>query len=367
MDMPLTRDFHRLVTKKIPLIDVRAPVEFEKGAFPTAVNLPLMNDQEREAVGIRYKNNGNEAAVKLGHTLVSGDVKERRIAAWQAFIDKHPDAVLYCFRGGQRSRISQQWLHERGYPVARIEGGYKAFRNYLLHELETMEGRFTPLLLGGRTGSGKTLLLHKIEQMVDLEGLAKHRGSAFGKKIEPQPTQINFENLLAFDLLQKLDKGFRHLLFEDEGKNVGRVYLPEKFFQTIAKAGLIILETPLPERVEITFDEYVTLAQQEYLHFFGEKEGLKKWAETIIDSMDRIARRLGSERHLRLRAIFDEALAQQKKSGKTDMHAEWIRILLEEYYDPMYDYQLGKKSNEILFRGDSKAVLEYINNFSTRL
>jgi tRNA 2-selenouridine synthase len=337
-------------------------VEFAKGAFPTAVNLPLMSDQEREAVGIRYKNNGNEAAVKLGYQLVSGDIKEMRITAWQHFIQKHPHALLYCFRGGQRSRISQQWLHERGYPITRIEGGYKAFRNYLLTELETMEGRFRPLLLGGRTGSGKTVLLRKIAHMIDLEGIAKHRGSAFGKKIEPQPTQIDFENRLAFDLIQKLHKGYRHLVFEDEGKNVGRVYLPEKFFQTIAKAGVVILETPLDERVEITFTEYVTLAQKEYLEYFGESEGVQKWADTIGGSIDRIERRLGSERHRRLKAIFDDALKEQMDTQKTEQHKAWIKILLKEYYDPMYDYQLSKKSNKILFRGEKEAVETYLNN-----
>ncbi len=366
MDLPLTDDFERLVTENIPLIDVRAPVEFARGAFPSAVNLPLMNDKEREAVGIRYKNNGNEAAVKLGHQLVSGEIKEARIDAWQHFIDTHPSAVLYCFRGGQRSRISQQWLHERGYPITRIKGGYKAFRNYLLHALETMEGRFTPILLGGRTGSGKTLLLHEIDHMVDLEGLAKHRGSAFGRKIEPQPTQINFENSLAFDLIQKLHAGYTHLVFEDEGKNVGRLYLPEKFFQTIAKAGLVILETPLHERVQITFDEYVTLAQQEYMKHYGETEGLMQWAKSITDSLDRIQRRLGSERHREVLQIFKEAYRLQLNEGSTEAHKKWIEPLLRDYYDPMYDYQLQKRGIKPIFRGDRNEVKAFLDTLLSK-
>ena len=359
MDLPLYHDFKRLVTEKIPLIDVRAPVEFDRGAFPTAVNLPLMNDKEREMVGIRYKNNGNEAAVKLGHELVSGSVKEERIAAWIDFIEKHPNAMLYCFRGGQRSRISQQWLHERGYPVVRIAGGYKAFRNYLLSEMEQMEGRFTPVLLGGRTGSGKTLLLHKIANSIDLEGLARHRGSAFGRHIIPQPTQIDFENLLAFALLQKLEEGYQNLILEDEGKNVGRLYVPAKLSEHIAQGGLVILETTLHERVEITFDEYVTQAQKEYREYYAQ-EGEEKWAQTIRNSIDRIQRRLGGKRHKEISELFENAFRAQKKEQNFQLHKLWIEPLLRDYYDPMYDYQLSKRENRILFKGDKEAVEEYL-------
>ena len=361
MALPLFDDFAALVREEIPLIDVRAPVEFAKGAFPTAVNLPLMNDKERELVGIRYKNNGNAAAVQLGHELVSGAVKEARIKAWTDFIDTHPDAMLYCFRGGQRSGISQQWLHERGYPIVRIKGGYKAFRNYLLTELESMEGRFTPIRLGGRTGSGKTLLLHELEPIIDLEGLAKHRGSSFGRHIEPQPTQIDFENLLAFDLLQKLHRGYETLIFEDEGKNVGRLYLPERFFQVIAQGALVVLETAMEERVQITFDEYVTEAQREYASVFHE-EGLRHWAEDIRSSIDRIQRRLGSRRHREILTIFEEAYTTQKEQGDSQKHKAWIEPLLRDYYDPMYDYQLQKREDKILFRGDRDAVRGYLQS-----
>ena len=359
MALPLYNDFEKLVTEKIPLIDVRAPVEFAKGAFPTAHNLPLLDDKERELVGIRYKNNGNEAAVKLGHQLVSGDVKEQRITAWIDFIEKHPDAMLYCFRGGQRSRISQQWLHERGYPIVRIEGGYKAFRNYLLKEMEQMEGRFTPVLLGGRTGSGKTLLIHKLQNSLDLEGIARHRGSAFGRHITPQPTQVDFEDRLAFALLQKIDQGYQNLILEDEGKNVGRVYIPAKLSDYIAQGGLVILETPLHERVEITFDEYVTKAQKEYESYYHEA-GQQRWAEDMLNSIDRIQRRLGGKRHKEIRKLFENAFQAQQRHNDFQLHKLWIEPLLRDYYDPMYDYQLLKRENRILFRGDKEAVLAYL-------
>ncbi len=365
MALPLTDDFEKLIIDKIPLIDVRAPIEFEKGAFPTAYNLPLMNNEERKKVGICYKQNGNAAALKLGHELVSDTIKEARIQAWINLIQKNPDAVLYCFRGGQRSRISQQWLHDAGYPITRIKGGYKAFRNYLLNAFDTMQDRFTPILLGGRTGSGKTLLLHKINHMIDLEGVAKHRGSAFGGHIQPQPAQIDFENSLAFALIQKLHLGCKYLIFEDEGKNVGRRYLPQPFFETIAHSGLVILETPLDERIEITFNEYVKDAQNRYQKFYGKEEGIQQWARTIQSSIDRIQRRLGGKRHKEITELFEIACKKQQIDHDLSKHKQWIQPLLKDYYDPMYDYQIKKRENKIIFKGDKDAVYAYLEEFNT--
>jgi tRNA 2-selenouridine synthase len=200
-------DFRSIVLNDTPLIDVRAPVEFTKGAFPHAVNLPLMNDEERHLVGTRYKEEGNTEAVKLGHMLVSGALKEERIAAWLTFIASNPKAMLYCFRGGQRSQISQEWITQSSREIVRLKGGYKAFRNYLMEETERSVEHFQPIVLGGRTGSGKTILLNKIANTIDLEKLANHRGSSFGRDILSQPTQIDFENSLAYALIQKLEAG----------------------------------------------------------------------------------------------------------------------------------------------------------------
>ena len=162
-----TENFHRLVVDNVSLIDVRAPVEFADGAFPSAVNLPIMNDEERHQVGICYKEQGQAAAIARGHKLVCGPIKEARIAAWKSFVEKNPNALIYCFRGGMRSQLAQEWAEqavEREIP--RLEGGYKAFRNYLLDELEQENYPYTALRLGGYTGSGKTILLKKIETVL---------------------------------------------------------------------------------------------------------------------------------------------------------------------------------------------------------
>lgn len=353
--MQNTKQMKSIVLDSTPLIDVRAPIEFEKGSFPHAVNLPLINDQERHKIGICYKKYGNTEAVKLGHKLVSGAVKEERVKAWLEFIKINPDAKLFCFRGGQRSKISQEWLSQSGYEITRFKGGYKAFRNYLIDEIEESRNHFKPIILGGRTGSGKTILLNNLDNSIDFEGLANHRGSSFGRKITPQPSQINFENTLAYDLIQKLDKGLKYLVFEDEGNRIGSVFIPKSFAEYLLVAPLIILETPIQERIEITFNEYVFEAQKIY------GNNLVEWKNEILGAMSRIKKRLGTERYKQVCDIFENAFYEQMQRGSLEAYREWIEYLLREYYDPMYDYQIQKRSKQVEFRGSSEEVVEYLS------
>ena len=357
-DLPLSDDFRSIILNRTPLIDVRAPVEFEKGAFPNAVNLPLMNDEERRLVGICYKELGNDEAVKLGYELVGGEIKESRVKAWGDFVESHPDAMLYCFRGGQRSRIAQEWMSEAGKRIVRLKGGYKAFRQYLMEETERSCNRFVPIVLGGRTGSGKTILLKKIDNSIDLEALANHRGSSFGRQVTPQPSQIDFENTLAYVLMQKIERGFKTLIFEDEGRNVGKLYLPDPLVSYLAGAPLVILETPIQERVEITFDEYVAEAQKLYQKA-GYSDPIHEWKCDIESAMRRIKKRLGGLRYQRVSEIFDHACNEQSRSGLLDAHKEWVEYLLKEYYDPMYDYQIQKRFQQVAFRGSSEEIMDY--------
>ena len=168
-----------------PMIDVRAPVEFAQTALPAAQNLPILSDDEREQVGICYKNEGQAAATALGHQLVSGETKARRIQGWVAFIENHPDALLFCARGGMRSKLATQWLNDAGYSVTRVEGGYKQIRQLLVEEYPVNPARL--LILAGSTGVGKTEVLVQDPVHIDLEGLANHRGSAFGTRVTVQP------------------------------------------------------------------------------------------------------------------------------------------------------------------------------------
>ncbi|MDF7826227.1 tRNA 2-selenouridine(34) synthase MnmH [Pontiellaceae bacterium B12227] len=359
-----TKDFHRIVVEDVPLIDVRAPVEFSAGAFPNAVNLPLMNDEERHLVGIRYKQQGQESAIALGHELVSGGVKEARIAAWQQFINENPSALIYCFRGGMRSQLSQDWASAAvGREVQRLEGGYKAFRTYLMEHLEPGWLNSRPLVVGGRTGSGKTLLLHRLNNVVDLEAIANHRGSSFGRFINPQPTQINFENNLAWALIQHEAATHPLMVVEDEGRHVGSRYLPKPLVEYFAAADVIQLETPLIERVQITFDEYVTAAQASFSAVYGD-DGLFQWLEDIRGSLSRIRKRLGGERFKRINQLLQKAYDHQLETDESSVHKRWIEVLLIEYYDPMYDYQLENKKQKIVFHGGADEVLKYIKQQS---
>lgn len=359
MAHPLTDDFRAIVLESRPLIDVRAPVEFDKGSFPTSVNLPLMNDEERRLVGIRYKEAGNSEAVKLGHSLVQGDVKTQRVQAWLDFVQQHPDAYLYCFRGGQRSKISQEWLAEAGVTLPRLKGGYKAFRHFLMEESERISEAAETIIIGGTTGSGKTLLIKKLDNAIDLEALANHRGSSFGRYTTPQPSQIDFEDSLAYALIRHEAQSHEQLIIEHESHNIGRVFIPKPVFENLQQASLIILEAPIETRVQITFDEYVTASLLEHNKHFDD-EGDEKWFEQMHANLDRIKKRLGSQRYLHLKSVLDNAFKVQQISGRTEAHKEWVQILLEEYYDPMYNYQIEKSPIPIIFRGSEEEILDYL-------
>lgn len=360
-DLAQTDDFRRIVFEQTPLIDVRAPIEFQQGAFPSATNLPLMSDDERHKVGLCYKQHGNASAVKLGHQLVSESVREPRIQSWLDFIQQNPNALLYCFRGGMRSKIAQQWLAEQGHNIVRLKGGYKAFRRFLIDFLDAAPERLQqqgiqPWVLAGRTGSGKTLVLQKLQHTLDLEGLANHRGSAFGRHVSPQPSQIDFENQLAMALMRLTENAtpIKNLVIEDEARNIGSVSLTKPLFEFLKSNARVVLETPLEERLQITFDEYVTQAQHEY-------DSLEDWAAFMQAALERIRKRLGGERHQTVLQQFNDALALQKNSGATEAHLAWIKTLLIEYYDPMYDFQIQKSQIPIAFKGNALEIIEFFN------
>lgn len=357
-----TNDFYKIVVENIPLIDVRAELEFKKGAFLNSVNLPLMNNEERHLVGTCYKKLGNEKAVALGNKLVCGEVKEERVQAWIKFIEKNPEAKIYCFRGGLRSRISQTWIEEAsGKSIDRLEGGYKAFRNYLLDELQADDHKSIPIILGGYTGTGKTILLKKLENSIDLEGLANHRGSAFGNFATSQTTQINFDNNLAFEIIKHRDRAYKHMIVEDEGRNIGKCFINKKLVDHFKKGDLVILDESLEKRVQIIFEEYIINSQKDYQEIYKEN-GIIEWKKYIEASFYKNRKRLGGESYKKMLNMFGSAFKMQEENGAFEDHKKWIELLLRDYYDPMYKYQISKGARKILFKGNSDEVLEYIKS-----
>lgn len=347
----IAADHRRILRDGVPLIDLRSPAEFAQGAFPHAVNLPLLTNDERAAVGTRYKQCGQQAAIALGETLVAGAVRRERIDAWAAFAEANPDAMLYCWRGGLRSQTVQDWLHSEGLAIARIDGGYKALRRTCLDIIAQFCTAQVPglMVLGGRTGSGKTTLLNEFGATIDLERLANHRGSAFGATFTPQPTPIGFENTLAIGLLAQLQRS--QVLLEDESRTIGRLALPENLHATMQAAPLIVLDVPRDERASRIYDEYVGVP-------LSNGVPLAQLHARFAGAADRIRRRLGGSRHAALRATLDAAFASTHSEAAA--HLPWIERLLEWYYDPMYDHQLTLKHGRVVMQGDRTRVRAYL-------
>lgn len=348
-----------------PLMDVRAPIEFDKGAFPASSNRPLMQDEERRLVGTCYKENGQDAAIALGHSLVNGMVKQQRIDAWVEYFTANPNAYLYCFRGGLRSQLTQQWLTEAGLKVPYIEGGYKAMRQFLIEIIDNAPHIKPMLILSGITGSGKTDFLHKRSEAVDLEGIAHHRGSSFGRYHEPQPTQINFENTLAVALLKHQYSAAKSLLLEDESYLIGRSALPQAFYKGMQVANVLVLEENMDARLNRLLDEYVHKMYSGYVKRLGEEAGFVAFADYLSQSITGIKKRLGGKQHDELQSIISNALAIQQSRGNSEAHLEWISLLLSRYYDPMYQYQIDKKSDRVLFRGDHQAMHQWLDEHAS--
>lgn len=356
-------DYRQLLLQGVPLLDLRAPIEFTKGAIPGAVNQPLMDDGERQQVGTCYKQHGHQAAIELGHQLVSGQRKAARIAAWKSFAEANPDGYLYCSRGGLRSQIVQQWLQAAGVPYPRVLGGYKALRRYLIDTLE-QAARCPLTLVAGLTGSGKTEVITALDNSLDLEGHAHHRGSSFGRHATPQPTQIDFENHLALEALQRLNAGCQQLVLEDEGRIVGSCSVPLELFRAMQQAPLVWLEESFDNRVTRILGDYIVAMQLEFaaLHPQDPEAAFAALAEYLLGSLRRIRKRLGGERHQRIEILMREALAHQQRTASIEEHRRWIAALLEQYYDPMYTYQRSGKEEWVVFSGDQRAVVEWLRS-----
>ena len=357
-------DLESLLLNDIPLIDTRSPVEFAKGSLPTAINLPLMTDEEREAVGTCYKEQGQDAAVRLGHELVAGDRKAQRVGAWQTFVAQPPEGALFCFRGGMRSEIAQRWLKDAGVEYPRIKGGYKAIRRWLTDSTDQLIEQTPILLLGGPTGAAKTRILNEgnagapIPGSVDLEGLANHRGSAFGRRVTEQPTQIGFELALGVQLLKHRHAGHQNLILEDEGRLIGRCALPLSLQAARHDADWIQLDASVDTRVEHSYENYI-LQNLEELMIQDAALGFERFATGLLESLERIQKRLGGKRYAELKAVMQDALAAHER-GNPEAHKAWISELLTGYYDPMYDYQMNNRTKAPLFRGTEKEVVEYL-------
>lgn len=302
----------------IPVIDVRTPSEFEKGHMPSALNIPLFSDEERAQVGTSYKKKGRTEAVLEGLELIGPRLRE--IAQKGLESAGNRQLLLYCWRGGMRS-ASMAWLFEQaGIRCSLLKGGYKAYRTLVREELE--QPRHI-LILGGMTGSGKTHVLEKMaeegHQVVDLEALACHKGSAFGSLgQERQPETEHFSNLL-HHCLRGTDSR-KPLWVEDESHSIGSVFIPEEFFKRMRQAPVIALDIERAVRIPLLADEYAVFP-----------------GETLIERLHKIEKRLGRQ-HAK-RAI---------QAVEAEDYATAINISLI-YYDRTYHYGLEKTGRKVFY------------------
>ena len=364
-----TGDYYQIIAGELPLIDVRAPAEFKAGAIPGAENIGLLDDKERHQVGLTYREEGRDEAFRLADRLLEGTRKEGRIQTWCRYLERYPDSVIYCARGGMRSRTAGRWMYEGcGIDVVRIEGGYKAMRNFLLGRLDPVTVRSLPVLLGGRTGSGKTRLLRSLAHSIDLEALANHRGSTFGRFTTPQPGQADFENRLAAALVRHDQGKHSHLVLEDEGRHVGKRFLPKELSHFFSSGDLVVLHVDFEERVENIYQEYVVESQQLHADQAGSGDPLGMlwgWFEEMQRNLQRIAKRLGPEHLAEVTTLLKSGCVIQEQSGEPREHKRWIRLLLRHYYDPMYDYQLKKRGKPPLLSGDTETVRSYLSGLAS--
>lgn len=301
-----------------PVIDVRSPSEFNHGHIPGAFNIPLFNDAERELVGIRYNKEGRAKAVLAGLELAGPLIHSKLEQALR--ISTGGKLLVHCWRGGMRSE-AMAWL----FSLADIEteildGGYKAYRHYVLEKLS--ENR-KMIVLGGLTGSGKTQTLNQIEksgrQVIDLEDLASHKGSAFGSLgQQPQPTSEFFANLL-YDRLRNLDIN-QPVWIEDESRNIGTVFLPEEFYLNIQRNPAIVILMELNIRLPRLLKEYSGYSQND-----------------LIASVMKIRKRLGGDK-------TRDAI----EAIRCGDFGKAIEITLQ-YYDKTYLFGLKQKQQKNIY------------------
>jgi tRNA 2-selenouridine synthase len=247
--------------EQYPILDVRSPSEYAHAHIKNAHSLPLFTDEERKVVGTAYKQQGKQPAIKLGLNYF-GVKMATMVSEVEAMLAASPDpnnkvVLMHCWRGGMRSAGVAWLLDLYGYTVYTLAGGYKAYRNWVLAQF-TFEYHFK--VIGGYTGSGKTETLHALqalkEPIIDLEGLAHHKGSAFGNLGQPvQPSQEQFENLLA-QSLYKITASHAYIWIEDESRRIGLVNIPAQLFEQIRKSKLYFLDISFTKRLQFILKGY---------------------------------------------------------------------------------------------------------------
>lgn len=322
------------------LIDVRSESEYSEATLPGAVNIPLLRDEERAVVGTTYKNEGVELARQQGLEYVSPRLTHI-IKEFQA-LSGTGQLVVFCWRGGMRSKSVCSVLESVGIPVYRLLGGYKAYRRYV-NEYLSRALTHRAVVIHGNTGVGKTELLEELRRLalpsIDLEGLANNRGSVFGQiGLDPQPSQKMFDGLLVQDLAFWEPRGY--IIVECESRRIGRILLPDSLVQAMRSSVRILAYSSIEARA----DRIIRI-------YGGASDKNKKELKTALMSL---TRRIGKVKVAELVEMLDN-----------DDVGEVVRYLLVNYYDPLYRYS-NQPTGEYEFcvdTGDIESAAEQIKEF----
>lgn len=321
---------------ELPAVDVRSEGEFTEGHIPGVINIPLLNNQERIAVGTDYKQKGQLEAIKTGFRLVGPRLNDIVDEALRVADDR--ELLVHCWRGGMRSANFCSFVQMAGIKTHALQGGYKAYRK---RAVESFTSPFNLVVLGGETGSGKSDILRALkaagEQVIDLEELARHKGSVFGGLNQPpQPTTEQFQNEL-FETILKLDVSKR-IWIEDESIAVGKIFLPDSLWRVMGRSPVVEIDVPKEIRIQRLVNEYGNTDPEQFL-----------------EAMKKITKKLGGQHF--------NAAAEKLSQG------DWqstIDILLT-YYDKAYRNGLERKQQRIVNRvsWDGKDVSSIVNYLLT--
>ncbi len=300
-------DIKNLVSQNntLPIVDVRTPAEYEKGHIPGAINIPLFSNEERAVVGTLYKQVSKDKAYETGYKYVEPKLKSFLTRVQDIALDK--ELIVHCWRGGLRSRSFADYLNKNGFKASIIKGGYKSFRKIAIDDYPD---NIQLNVLGGYTGSGKTKVLLKMQklgyQVIDLEGIAKHKGSAFGAINNcKQPTPEQFENEI-YCKFKKLDLS-KPIWVEDESNSIGHVYITRKLFLKMREARLFFLDIPKDKRALELVNEY----------YLGNNDELEQ-------NITKISKRLGGEK-------TNKAIEYLNKNDYYN-----VAMICLDYYDKYY-------------------------------
>ena len=315
------------------VIDLRSESEFNLDHIPGAKNYPVLDDEQRKLVGTLYKTNPFEAK-KIGASIICKNISHFLESSWKNN-SKDWNPILYCWRGGLRSKSTCHILEKIGWKARIIDGGYKSYRKYVIEKTAAITNEMSFIVVCGLTGSGKTKFLNEIsasKQILDLEDLASHRGSLLGDiPDKQQPSQKMFESML-LEQLKKFDKD-KKIYVESESKKIGNVQIPDSLIDVIRKSECIWLELPDEERIK--------LLKKEYEHLVIDKKKLNLLT-------------------LKIKKIKNQEIYNAKRLSKNENIDEIIGELLHEHYDPAYKSSMKKN-----FKMIAMAKRIYISKFSS--